>query len=209
MKKKPATKKTSAPISLRAYARHRGTSHQAVLRAIARKRLNKCLVIAADGTRKISSIALADAEWKANTDLTRAHDVVKARAAAASVGPAPPLEGPDLERRLQRGVLADLLPDEGPTIADAAAKEKHWRAKLAELNYKERAGELVNAKEVQAGFADLITQGRTKLLGLPSKLKQKLPHLTLDDLATIDAHVREALEELAGERPALPQDSAA
>ena len=76
-------------------------------------------------------------------------------------------------------------------IAAASAKEKHWRAKKAELDYKRAASELVDAKEISARFVELITTSRTKLLGLPSKAKAQLPHLTIDDLNMLDAIVRE------------------
>jgi phage terminase Nu1 subunit (DNA packaging protein) len=156
------------------------------MRAIARGRLQKALT--ADG--RIADPDLADAEWAANTDLSKAPGEVKARAAAA-VQPA------------DQGDQADPIEDEGDSqgaaaIAGASAREKHWKAKLAELQYRQRAGELVNAAEMADRMATDYATVRTKLLGLPSKAKQRLPHLTLADLATLEEIVREDLEELAG-----------
>jgi hypothetical protein len=184
--------KTTTPVSVRAYARHRGASHQAVLRAIARGRLAAALTTI-DGVTKIADVALADQEWAATTDLSKAPDAVKVRAATAR--PAAQAETDGLD-------LADIPVDGDATIlAKASAREKHWRAELAELNYKQRSGELVNAAEMTATMADAFSTVRTKLLGVPSKAKQQLPHLTLADLATLDGIVREALEGLATDDP--------
>src|SRR3954470_4357597 len=71
---------TPQVLSVRAYARHRGSSHQAVLRAIARGRLSAALTTV-DGVTKIADVALADQEWAATTDLSKAPDAVKVRAA--------------------------------------------------------------------------------------------------------------------------------
>lgn len=206
-----APSKTPAPpkptISLSAYARHRGVSTEAVRKAIARGRLVQS--ITKNDPPQIADVQLADQEWAANTDLTRAHDDVKQRAAE------PPGNDTSLHviaggRETERGRVIrmdepqahggslrreQLEPD--VSIAAASAAEKHWRSKKAELDYKRAAGELVDAKEITAAFTQLIVTSRTKLLGLPTKAKSRLPHLTLDDLNVLDDIVRESLEELA------------
>lgn len=202
--------KTPAPptTSLSAYARHRGVSTEAVRKAIATRRLVKS--ITNDEPPQIADAQLADREWAANTDLTRAHDDVKERAAAAPVSNDTPLHVITGGRETERGRVIrmdepqphggslkreQLEPD--VSIAAASAAEKHWRSKKAELDYKRAAGELVDAKEMTAAITQLIVTSRTKLLGLPTKAKSRLPHLTLDDLNVLDEIVRESLEELA------------
>jgi hypothetical protein len=85
------------PLSLRGYARHRDTKNlpgatvQAVLRAIARGRLNKSLI--RDGVGKaigINDADLADSEWAATTDLTKAPAAVAIKAMAAGSSSPPP-----------------------------------------------------------------------------------------------------------------------
>lgn len=177
-KKKPAPRKKEppkAPLSLRAYARHRGVTHESVRRAVASGRLKASLT--ADRPPQIADVALADREWAANTDLSRAPDAVKAQAAG---GPATPSAGAAVSQAL----------------AQASAAEKVFRAKLAELKYRERAAQLVEAEEIKAAWIDQITTARTKLLSLPSKAKQRMPHTSLEDLATWEELIREALEEL-------------
>jgi hypothetical protein len=211
-------------VSLRSYARHRGVSVEAVRKAIARGRLVKS--ITKDDPPQIRDVALADQEWAANTDLTRAHDDVKLKASLQQ----PPMpisielleqDRQEMERRAratapppgretERGRVLrfdepqphggslkreQLEPD--VSIAAASAAEKHWRSKKAELDYKKAAAELVDAKEITAAFTQLIVTSRTKLLGLPTKAKSRLPHLTLEDLAVLEEIVRESLEELA------------
>lgn len=180
-------------MSLRAYAKHRKVSAEAVRKAIKTGRLRKSVVDVA-GTPQIADIALADREWAANTDLSRAHDDVKEKAARQGnvlVFQEPQPHGGSLQRK--------VAPPPDPSIAAASAQEKHWRAKKAELDYKRAAGELVNAHDISARLADLFTTCRTKLLGLPTKAKSQLPHLTLKDIAVLDTIVREGLEQLATE----------
>jgi hypothetical protein len=90
-----------------------------------------------------------------------------------------------------------------PDDADAEDSEAtegsfaYWKTKKMELDYRRAAAELVNAADMQAAMADAFSTVRTKLLGVPSKAKQRLPHLTLDDLATLEEIVRESLETIA------------
>lgn len=177
----------SNPLSFRAYARHRGVTLRAVQVAHRSGRLQRSIVMV-DGTPKIRSAAAADREWDANTDISKLPDALKVARHGRRAG-----------TRRDRGPRSAPQSDDTqqPDLSDATIRDKHFRAKLAELKYRERAGQLVDAAEVKAEIIDMITVCRTKLLGLPSKVKQRLPHLTLEDLATLDAIVREALEDLA------------
>lgn len=194
----PVTPVTGPLFSLRSYARHRAVSATAVHRAVESGRLSKCVVRDASGKfRGITDFALADREWAATTDLTKAPMAVIARTEESpqpGTGEAPPLDDP----ALAAAVPGDI---EGLTLRDATAREKHWKAKTAEVEYKQRIGELVDAKEVEARMVDEYSRCRTKLLGLPRKAKASLPHLTHADVMALDALVREALEDIAGPRP--------
>lgn len=130
------------------------------------------------GRPAIINVDLADREWAASTDLSKAPGYVKERAAPAPASPSP---ADDIEYS---------LPLE-------AAREKHWRANLAELEYRTQAGELIEASEVSARFTEVVTVAKTKLLGIAARVRQRLPHLTADDVRIVDDLVREALEGLA------------
>ena len=180
----------AAPMSLRAYARRRGTSAPSVLRAIKGGRLSRSLVYVG-GVAQIADPDLADQEWAANTDLTKAPGYVKERAANAVPHTETPTETPE----------TPVTPSQGSrsTMADAALDEKRWKARLAEQEFLKEAGELVNAKRAVAAFSTQVIEARTKLLAVPSKVKARSPDLTLEELAIIDEEIRRALESIAGE----------
>lgn len=58
--------------------------------------------------------------------------------------------------------------------------------------------ELVSAAEVEARWSDILRRVRSRLLAVPSRVRQASPHLTAHDVALFDAELRRALDELAG-----------
>lgn len=185
---------STPPMSLRAYARHRHTSAPAVLRAIKSGRLLKSLVMV-KGKAQIGDVALADREWAANTDLSRAPGFVKERRAPSegetvTDGPVTPSGVTAPPRNTARRPALSPL-------AQASADEKQWKARQAELDYRKNASELMPAKEAVARWADIAVRLRSRLLGVPSKVKGRRPELTLDQVAAIDEEIRAALTELA------------
>lgn len=164
-----------------ALARHLGVSRVAVSKAIKKGRFIESITERA-GRPWFTDFHLAEREWHDNVDRSRAPLSVRLSGMGAS----------------DEGEGDDEDPEHPATVlSKASAREKHWKAQLAELTYKERAGQLVNAEEVQEAIAEDYSTIRTRLLGLASKAKQRLPHLSFTDLATIDEMVREALEALA------------
>jgi hypothetical protein len=180
---------TPAPglMTVRAYARHRGISHTAVQAAIRKGRLAASLK--REGKKVSIDAAVADQEWTANTDLTKAPTSVKERETAHDQPPAaaraPDVDGPEPPL------------EEGLTLSQVATAEKYWTARRKKLEYQARATELVPAKDVSDRLAGIFTRCRTKLLGIPAKVKTALPQLSHQDVSVIDRLVREALEELA------------
>lgn len=59
--------------------------------------------------------------------------------------------------------------------------------------------DLVPAAEVEREWSDTLRLVRSKILALPSRLRQTLAHLTAADVAAIDSELRRTLEELAHE----------
>jgi phage terminase Nu1 subunit (DNA packaging protein) len=174
-------------MSLTAYAKRRGVSAMAVSNAVKTGRL-VASVARVKGQPKIRDAVLADREWDANTDLSKAPGYVKQRGADRPRGPGrPPKQDDDDQVRL------------GMSLADASAAEKVWKARIAELDFLERSSALVDAKEMTAKLVDVYTRCRTKLLGIPTRVKQQLPELSIRDVAAVDGLVRETLEELAEE----------
>ena len=193
-------------MSLRAYARRRGTSATSVLRAIRSGRLKASLVYI-NNTPQIGNPDLADQEWDRNTDLSRAPSDVKERAAGPSQ-PQPPTSNQELP--VPPGVTAELVPlsaQPGMTVTQASATEKYWKAKRAELDFYKESGDLVSLRETRAKVVDSYALCRTKLLAVPSKAKAAMPELTHVQIAALDALIREALEELADMAPPAPPTS--
>lgn len=58
--------------------------------------------------------------------------------------------------------------------------------------------ELVPAVEVEQRWSEVLRRVRSKILAVPSRVRQSLPHLTLQDVAAFDTELRRALDELAG-----------
>lgn len=71
----------------------------------------------------------------------------------------------------------------------------HDKLKLDEAKKK-----LVDADEVAAKWAKLITAAKTRILGIPAECKSRQADLSLDVIAVIDSVCREALEDLANGR---------
>jgi phage terminase Nu1 subunit (DNA packaging protein) len=155
-----------APLSLRAYARRRGCSPEAVSKAITAGRLRES-VVRVGGQPKIRDPELADREWEASTDRTRS--------------PIEAVHDPDGQLQLQ----AEL------------ARAKFWEANLKEQQFRTRESELVEAAVVEKKIAGVFSRVRGHLLGLPSRAKQAIPHLSAAEVVLLEQLVRESLTELA------------
>lgn len=154
------------------------------------------LTLSVNAEGKIIDPELADREWAANTDYTEASTTVAVQAGARHGEPPP---APSLD------VVAVVGPDtgasppsasDGMTMAEAQRVERVWKAKQAELDYREAAGDLVPAADVDIRLRNAFHACKTKLLGIPNRLKTALG---LDDSQAVEVErlVREALEELA------------
>ena len=57
-------------------------------------------------------------------------------------------------------------------------------------------GEYVPAIDVERAWADTLRALRSRLLAVPSRLRQSMQHLTTSDVTLIDRELRDALQEL-------------
>lgn len=177
----------AAPLSLRAYARRRGVSPEAVSKAIMSGRLRAC-VVQVNGQPKIGDAEIADREWEANTQ--------------PRIDYPPPTavrQGADDEER------EGLPPGVPPYDISRAVREFHAArregalADVAEIERDEKRDELVPVDEARAYMIEKFTIVKTKILGVPSAVGQKLPHLALEVMPVVDSLLRSVLEELAAE----------
>lgn len=75
----------------------------------------------------------------------------------------------------------------------------HEREKrlLAQLARQEKERELLRREDVDQAWGRAVNLTRTKLLGVPSVAKQRIPHLDVEEVEILMGLIREALEELA------------
>ncbi len=107
---------------------------------------------------------------------------------------------PDLGRQewLAQGVDMRLRgKDANREWREARTRREAAKAAAAEMELARLRGELVRASEVETGWASLVMAARGKLLGIPTRLRQRRPHLAPADVAEVDGLIREALEELS------------
>lgn len=168
MTRKSATRPVpTAPCSLRAFARWRQLDEKAVRKAIAAGRLSDQVVGRVKGRPVILDPVKAWAEWQAHTR-------------------------PRVDSRKENTDAGK--PSE---LAAATLRERIARAEAFELETARKKGLLVSAVEVERRWATIGAQLRSGLLGLPTRARQRLPHLSAKDVLLLDRMVREVLEELA------------
>jgi hypothetical protein len=96
---------------------------------------------------------------------------------------------------------APPLPPEGiPDYNISRARSEFEKANLLELERKTKEALLIPREQVEKAAASVAAIVRTKLLAVPTRARQRIPHLTLEEVAILDELQREALEELADGR---------
>ena len=177
-------------LSIRAYARHRGVSHVAVMRAIKAGRVP----VEVDGT--IEPVK-ADAGWQRSTDPGRAKSAPK-RAASENLKPvADAALGSVRETLKEQGLPA------GSNVTFVQARTAHEIAKahLARLRLQRMKGELVDRARATAMVFRLAREERDSWLNWPARVSALMAaDLGVDAHAVqklVETHVRGHLAELA------------
>lgn len=89
--------------------------------------------------------------------------------------------------------------NQSASLNDVKIKLVQAQAEKAELEAKELQGKLIPTQEVEEYWIDFVSNCRSKLLALPSKLAHRIEgadtHNEIEDL--LEAEVHEALTELA------------
>lgn len=175
-----------------------GVSRTAVYKAIKQGRLP--VIRTADGRELIKSETLRE-DWFANTMQKVGVGPKPAAGEKAFPPPRPKRTEPEPESdepEPERTRLRLAAPtEEVPEYNESRARTEYLKAELLELERKEKEGLLVRSADVQAKWVEVITISRTKVLGVVSKAKQRIPDLTQDQIAILEDITREALEELA------------
>lgn len=204
-------------ISLREFGRMVGVSGEYVRRAVADGKIPAAYI--GERTVKggrvwkvITDPERAAAAWSRNRDPSQVRDkgaladgakrgwdqrrdgqASRTRAAA----PAGKGDRPAPSLPLDRDDDEDVGRDGLPAIATSKRKYEDFRAKTAEMEYLQKVGKLVDAEAVKVGYMAMATEVRNKLLGVPSKAKGKIPHLTIAEVEILEDLISAALKKVA------------
>ena len=180
-------------------ARALGVTKEAVYAAIRTNRLS--VVRTRDGRELVNSETMRD-EWARNTQ-KRIGRGPKPPAGTVERTPKRPGELTPVERRTEALLSAAPAQNIAQTVEPvpdydlSRARTEHLKAELLELERKQKEQILVKADEIEAKWVEIITMARTKIMGIPTKAKQRIPDLDTDALGLLDDIVRETLEDLA------------
>lgn len=175
-------------VSIREYAKLRGVSHTAVQKAISSGRLVASVTGVGTKTVRID-VASADAEWPKSAREVM-NDAFQPDAPAERSAPAPAPAAPASPPNEMSKTTA--------TYQQSRAVREAYAARLAKLEYERRSGKLVDADEVEKKWTEIASLVRTRVLGIASKAKQRMPGLTVAQYQALDAIVVDALESLQG-----------
>ncbi len=173
-------------LSIAAYARHRGVSHVAVLKAIKSGRIEK----ETDGTIDATK---ADAAWSRNTNKAqqrppRSETPVTIKASAPA------------ETHLSPPIV-----NSGPSYAQSRAVKEAYHARLAKLSYEEKSGSLIKIDAVKVSWFNILRVMRDRVLNLPDRLApvlaaetdpKKVRDLLEEDLRLILNDAADAIEKI-------------
>lgn len=158
-------------LSMRAYAKHRGVSVEAVSKAVKRGRIST--IDGPKGERKIDP-AVADREWEENSDQSKSREE--------------PVDSP--QPTSKKGI---------PSYQESRAIREAYQARLAKIEYEERSGRLVDGSKVNQDAFKAARSVRNSLLSLPDRISAELA-AERDQFKVrkrLDEEIRQSLQMLA------------
>ncbi len=187
---------SSGPMSLRAYARHRGVSLRAVQKALASGRISA----RSDGRLDAE---LADTNWARNTaprPLPSSTPVNKRANKPATPAASPQSAHHHAEPRQAARDLNDPPKlESGLEYSKARAVRESYLARMAKIDFEERSAKLVSADEVKVAAFNRFRQFRDGVLNIPDRLAAVLAAETDPSRvhAALATEIRKVLLEFA------------
>ena len=179
-------------VSLREYARRRGVSHVAVMKAIRAGRLTP----EPDGTL---DPAKADAQWDARTDPARRPEPPEDEPAQADETP------PTEPTREERAPAIEPAPQGAATFTQARTAHEIAKAQRARIQVQRLREEVVDRAHATSEVFRLARRERDAWVNWPARVAALMAaELGLDAHVmqkVLEAHVRDHLNELAEIRP--------
>ena len=99
--------------------------------------------------------------------------------------------------RRQPAQLSIDAPEDLPDYTVSRARSEFEKANLLELERKTKERILLPREDVELAWSSAVNITRTRLLGVPSTAKQRIPHLEIEEVELLTTLIREALDELA------------
>jgi hypothetical protein len=124
------------------------------------------------------------------------HQAEARQPAAKRERPAPPDATPTPPRRHPAQLPGDA-PEDLPDYTISRARSEFEKANLLELQRKTQEGLLLRREDAELAWGGAVNITRTRMLGVPSAAKQRIPHLEVEEVELITTLIREALDELA------------
>jgi hypothetical protein len=108
-----------------------------------------------------------------------------------------PVEATPAPPRRPPAQLPSDAPEDLPDYTISRARSEYEKANLLELQRKTQEGLLLRREDVELAWGQAVNITRTRLLGVPSTAKQRIPHLEIEEVELLTTLIREALDELA------------
>jgi hypothetical protein len=145
------------------YARHKNVELAAVKRAITEGRLPKHCIKIGSNSRKLILVEEADKFWEENTIINNKNELRQKSL---------PLKG---EPKQARPVSDDsddpeAADPDAPTLNKFRTVREGYNAKMAQLQYEEKVGKLVNVDDVRKAATEIGTNIRNALENFADKL---------------------------------------
>lgn len=188
-------------MNLQQYGDHRktlglkGGSHVAVLKAIERGRLMAPAVERRGRGWEINP-ELADQQWADATNTAERGSGHHRGQEPAAAGPAPTQRQEPVRRataQRQETATPKGVPPRAVSEAVLAAVKAKRETMALHLDEKK----LLRREDVELAWGGAVNITRTRLLGVPSTAKQRIPHLEVEEVELLTTLIREALDELA------------
>ena len=91
-------------------------------------------------------------------------------------------------------------PEDLPEYNVSRARAEYEKANLLELQRKTQEGQLLRREDAEAAWSQAVNITKSRLRGVPSAVKQRVPHLEPEEVGLMVQLIDEALNELsAGE----------